>query len=109
MTYQTSGVQDQSFTLDVPAGKTLKIESAGINGNSANLSKRMFLLLNGVIIAGGLVPEDSFNSTDNEFAYYPIHFPIWLPAGAFTIKIPSNSNSSPMTAFISGIEFNIVP
>jgi len=100
---------NQTLTITVPAGKTLKIESSHISyqqgtsptyyvGNSTNPSGH--LVLNGGVIA-------AFNLE------FPLHHgPIWLAAGTHTLVLQGYANSSSnyrWNAFVSGIEFDIVP
>lgn len=100
---------NQTLTITVPAGKTLKIESSHISyqqgtsptyyvGNSSNPSGH--LVLNGGVIAAFTLD-------------IPLHHgPIWLAAGTHTFVLQGYANSSSnyrWNAFVSGIEFNIVP
>jgi hypothetical protein len=99
----------QTLTITVPVGKTIKIESSHISyqigsspiyyvGNSTNPSGH--LVLNGGVIA-------AFNLE------FPLHHgPIWLGAGTHTLLLQGFANSGSSyrwNAFVSGIEFNIVP
>ena len=94
----------------VPAGKVWKVESAQYAGGATfvinaggpvpNLGS-MAMLVNGVTIYLNTI------YTSGSYVYPTVlsnglSFPIWLPAGS-TIAVSTN------TAFISVIEFNIIP
>ncbi len=104
-----SGLNNQTLTVTVPAGKVWKIESAHLSyqgssstkyyiANASNESTQ--LVLNGAIIA---VDDDAFYVTPG---------PIWLAAGSHTFILQGYINSSSQyswNAFITAIEFNITP
>jgi hypothetical protein len=99
----------ETVTITVAPGKVLKIESAHLSyqssssttyqvGNSSNPYGHV--VLNGGVIA-------AFDSG------LPLHQgPIWLSAGTHTLIVQGFLNSSSQfrwNAFVTGIEFNVVP
>ncbi len=100
---------NETLVVTVPAGKVVKIESAHLScqsnssiyyiiGNSS--SPTGHLVLNGAIIA----------CFDNAARVH--EGPIWLTAGTHTFFLQGFFNSSSQyrwNAFVSGIEFDVVP
>lgn len=94
-------------TVTVPAGKVLKIESAiastsfssGSNGTDGRIA-----LDNRLIWVG-----------DNSSFAVINRFPIWLPAGTYTLRLfkdctsCSTSGAPVLNGLVSAVEFNVVP
>lgn len=89
----------------VPAGKVWKVESCTYNGASTFVLNQvnqqiyalMSIVVNGVVIPVSIYVGGSSSSFSNAQT-----FPMWLPAGS-TIATGTNA------AFVSVIEFNVVP
>lgn len=90
----------------VPAGKVWKVESCTYNGGAAfyvnngaisTVYGLMSIVVNGVIIPVSIYVGGNSSSFSNAHS-----FPMWLPAGS-TIATGTNA------AFVSVIEFNVVP
>ncbi len=95
-----SGVTGTTFTITVPANKVWKIESAGItilSGGNASV-----LRLEDVEIA-----HNFYTSTTNTTNSPYNRFPIWLPTGSYVLSVYNISGTA--KAFISAIEYNVVP
>jgi hypothetical protein len=94
-----------SGSITIPQGKVWKIESASIksNGNPG----WSFILDNYVLFTWTVQPGGVLNS------YWPVPFPIWLPAGTYNYLSQYYNNPGSKATFpgasISIIEFNIVP
>ena len=110
----------QSATINVSAGKVLKIESAGVKLTivSSPLQPPYFpsdytnLVLNNIPIAleSGAPPSSYAGTTVRDKS---MGFPIWLSSGSYQVKLQgysSNTNQDFLAyGWISAIEFNIVP
>ena len=87
-------------TIVVPAGKVLKIEDVSFSFILSSMPSIHYLTGSQVAI-GNLTVFHNFNTQ-------PVHFPIWLSEGSYTVFARV---SSPITSTlsISAIEFNVVP
>jgi hypothetical protein len=104
-----SGSNNQTLVVTVPAGKVWKIESAHLSYQISTNTKYFVadatnentqLVLNGGVIA---VESDDFYKTPG---------PIWLAEGTHTFILQGFINSGSQyrwNAFITAIEFNIIP
>lgn len=94
-----------TYTLTVPSGKTVKIESCfpavAIGGWPVGVGGAQIFLNDGCI----------YHTGGTNFG--PITFcPIWLPAGSYTFKVVLGASSSGgynVKGIVSCLEFNIVP
>ncbi|OJW84954.1 MAG: hypothetical protein BGO69_10445 [Bacteroidetes bacterium 46-16] len=76
--------------ITVPANKVWKIETGSVIG-----SGNVVLKLNG--------------SEIHDATGAPHTFPIWLPAGSYTLTLANGNNAISASGFISAIEFNLTP
>ena len=84
-------------TITVPTGKVWKVESGNVPGYTAYLALGAS--------SGSLAANAQIVAYQNT---YDIHnFPIWLPTGTYHVQFFEGSTGQ--RAFISAIEFNIVP
>ncbi|CAN5290168.1 hypothetical protein BH09BAC1_BH09BAC1_02610 [soil metagenome] len=94
----------QSFT--VPSGTVWKVESAMASYES---------ITTGLIQPSAYITLDNKNLTYSNTStptYWASVFPLWLPAGTYTLKLVypnSPTVGNKMNGSISAIEFNIVP
>lgn len=104
-TTSSTDVVVDSFVLNIPAGKTVKISSVGHGmerGTDGLLTtesgSHLFLNKKSLWYHGG-------GST------IPDPMPIWLPTGQYVFYLTGNGSSQlPIwRGYVSGIEFNIVP
>lgn len=93
-----------SQTVNVPIGKVVKIESIGANGFNSSTG-----LASSGTLCNVLLNDKYIFRQDLGVITPPL--PIWLPSGTYNLKLESLSSISSMTAkaYISAIEFNIVP
>jgi hypothetical protein len=120
-TFQLSGtcnstwggtVATQSFTVD--PGTVLKIESASANTMYNNNSNHWTAQNQaGLTLDYNLLIAYSYNNSSYLLQTAKAEFPIWLPAGTYTLRLFDNSNNG-LTAvfnlkgFVSAIEFQLV-
>lgn len=95
-----------SYALNVPTGKTVKITSVSTGleysvGSSAGVP--LFGLALRIYLNGKLLYADSDEYDSAEFR------PIWLPPGQYNIQLVGTyDNAQPVCkAFVSGVEFNL--
>lgn len=106
----STSIDFTTVQLIVPAGKTWKIEDCGATddnggGGPGNLpGDGGILMLNESVI---------YHFSNNGHGH--TGFPLWLPSGSYTVKLyAKDANNSTQvgntfTAFISALEFNVVP
>ncbi len=111
-----NGIVGATVSVVVPAGKTLKITSAYIsNYYSGGSSVAVNYYDSKLILDNSPLAYCQYLPGNLEMNLPTNNFPLWLPAGTYTLKIlysttynyPVNTYFS--EAYISGIEFNIVP
>lgn len=95
-----------SLDIIVPPNKTLKIESANAgttftqSGNIFVQTTLIYISLNGSVLY--------WNSPSNT----QTKFPIWLPEGTYKLRfttVPGNIGGNLVSAFVTALEFNIIP
>ena len=93
-------------TITVPAGKVWKIEHADLwfnNSTRQSFSGYYSLYIDNII----LHHSRGSSGSSNQFAE---NFPVWLPAGTYTVFISNEDSSSHnYSGTINAIEFNVVP
>ena len=100
--YPLSQGTNGNETISVPEGKVWKITSATIGApSSTNTSLAPFTRIDGHLVA---------YATDSRINLHISPFPLWLPAGTYSLIYYGGFYDDGAKAFsYSGIEFNIVP
>jgi hypothetical protein len=102
-----------SLVINVPTGKTLKIESASLGSSVTEIygAPYNFQVTHPInTYYGGLYLNDKMICFANGTPMIVVQFPIWLSMGNYKLKIYGNTSSnSELKGFVSAIEFNIVP
>ena len=84
-------------TITIPTDKVWKIESVSISYQMTSLN------LDGVQIAANPLNGGVYTPAPNTAC------PIWLPSGTYTVTLKNYVAAGQGNAFISAIEFNLVP
>lgn len=98
----------ETLVVTVPPGKVIKVESAHLSYQSSGITYYINYTSN---ITGHLVLNNAVIACFDNLI--PIHEgPIWLAEGTHTFFLQGYYNSSSSykwNAFVTGIEFNVVP
>lgn len=106
----TSPTAPATFTLTVPDSTVLKIESASVSQRALaghyTLQNYLSIDINDKVLFEGIAGGGNY--TNNVLH---TQFPIWLPAGNYTLAVYFNTNNSSadFKAYVSGLEFKVVP